>query len=203
MPTNDFIGFASSGSANIMSQADFAAAAEQSNGVQPGPASSSMANKIWRQGANMAAALGEIVKAQGLDALDNGDIATLANNLGSAIAGLYNVQAITPTLGTNVDTASSHNPSNPILCYRVGPIVVFTFDVGFSNQINAWSGDAIATGLPVSTKNIMFGGVIADNLTLDAWFGINTNGVLSITTRSVALPASKAIVGGGVYIAAN
>ena len=55
MATNDFIGFASAGSANIMSQADYAAAAEQGNGVQPGMASSRLANKhggkaqIWPQ----------------------------------------------------------------------------------------------------------------------------------------------------------
>ena len=86
MPTNDFIGFASNGSANVMSQADYAAAVEQGDGVQPGMASSKLANKAWRQGANMAAALGEVIKAQGIDALDNGDIATLSNNIVSALS---------------------------------------------------------------------------------------------------------------------
>ena len=86
MPTNDFIGFASSGSANIMTQAAFAAAAEQTAGVQPGPASSKLANKVWRQGANMAAALGSIIKAKGGDALDDGDIATLTTTLTAALA---------------------------------------------------------------------------------------------------------------------
>ena len=81
MATNDFIGFASSGSANIMSQADYAAAAEQGNGVQPGMASSRLANKAWRQGANMAAAVGELIKNHGNDALDNGDLVTLYNAL--------------------------------------------------------------------------------------------------------------------------
>lgn len=89
MPTNDFIGFASAGSANIMSQADYAAAAEQTDGVQPGPASSKLANKIWRQGANMAAAIADIITAQGLDALDNGDIAALASNILAALSLIY------------------------------------------------------------------------------------------------------------------
>lgn len=88
MATNDFIGFASSGSANVMSQADYAAAVEQGNGVQPGMASSALANKVWRQGANMAAALGEIISAQGGDALDNGDIAMLAAALSTALSKL-------------------------------------------------------------------------------------------------------------------
>lgn len=88
MPTNDFIGFASAGSANIMSQADYAAAAEQTDGVQPGPASSKLANKIWRQGANMASALGFVINTYGLDALDDGDIATLTSNLQPALWGV-------------------------------------------------------------------------------------------------------------------
>ena len=86
MATNDFIGFASNGSANIMSQADYAAAAEQGNGVQPGMASSALANKAWRQGANMAAVIGELIKNHGIDALDNGDLITLYNALLSATA---------------------------------------------------------------------------------------------------------------------
>lgn len=96
MPTNDFIGFASSGSANIMSQADFAAAAEQGIGVQPGPASSKLANKIWRQGANMAAAIGKLLLDQGYNALDNGDIDTLKTSLIAALV-------------TNVEKVSSIN----------------------------------------------------------------------------------------------
>lgn len=91
MATNDFIGFASSGSANIMSQADYAAAAEQGDGVQPGMASSKLANKIWRQGANMAAALGRIASARGFDARDNGDLNTLTTNIDNALSlGAYN-----------------------------------------------------------------------------------------------------------------
>lgn len=86
MATNDFIGFASNGSANIMSQADYAAAAEQGNGVQPGMASSALANKVWRQGANMASVIGELIKNHGIDALDNGDLVTLYNALLSATA---------------------------------------------------------------------------------------------------------------------
>lgn len=85
MPTNDFIGFASAGSANVMSQADYAAATEQTDGVQPGPASSALANKVWRQGANMAAALAQAIVDQGFDAADDGDIATLADHLKSAM----------------------------------------------------------------------------------------------------------------------
>ena len=86
MATNDFIGFASNGSANVMSQADYAAAIEQGNGVQPGMASSKLANKAWRQGANMAAALGRIAAARGYDALDNGDLNALQSSIDDAVS---------------------------------------------------------------------------------------------------------------------
>ena len=91
MAQNDFIGFASSGNANIMSQADYAVAAEQGAGVQPGMASSKLANKIWRQGANMAAALGRIAAARGYDALDNGDLNALQSSIDDTISvGTFN-----------------------------------------------------------------------------------------------------------------
>ena len=86
MATNDFIGFASSGSANVLSQAEFAAAAEQGTGVQPGMASSKFANKVWRQGANMAAALGRLIAERGYNASDNGDIAALKTSITKALA---------------------------------------------------------------------------------------------------------------------
>lgn len=84
MATNDFIGFASSGSANVLSQAEFAAAAEQGAGVQPGMASSKLANKVWRQGANMAAALGRVIVGQGHNAIDNGDLIELQSAIESS-----------------------------------------------------------------------------------------------------------------------
>ena len=103
MATNDFIGFASNGSANIMSQEDYAVAAEQGDGVQPGMASSKLANKIWRQGANMAAALGRITAARGYDALDNGDLDALQSSVDDAISiGTFNRMFFSQTSGTYI-----------------------------------------------------------------------------------------------------
>lgn len=96
MPTNDFIGFAAAGSANVMSQADYAAAAEQTDGVQPGPASSALANKVWRQGANMAAAIGKVISDQGQNALDNGDLNALKNSVLSAFMVKSDAAALAP-----------------------------------------------------------------------------------------------------------
>lgn len=102
MATNDFIGFANSGSANIASQADYAAAAEQGIGMQPGPASSKLANKVWRQGANMAAVLGEMIADAGYNALDNGDLAALKTALYGGLSARVNAEfsagTFTPTI---------------------------------------------------------------------------------------------------------
>lgn len=101
MATNDFIGFASNGNANVMSQTDYAAAVEQGNGVQPGMASSALANKVWRQGANMAAALGRIAAARGYDALDNGDLNALQSSIDDAVSvGTFNKMFFSQTSGT-------------------------------------------------------------------------------------------------------
>lgn len=83
MPTNDFLPFAVDVNAGVMSQADYAERAGL--GVVPGIADPDFANKAWRQAANMAAALGEMIKAQGIDALDNGEIASLSSNIISAL----------------------------------------------------------------------------------------------------------------------
>ena len=109
MATNDFIGFASSGNANVMSQADYAAAIEQGKGVQPGMASSKLANKIWRQGANMAAAVGELIKNHGNDALDNGDFVTLYNALLASTASTTLAGLMSATDKTKLDRLISTN----------------------------------------------------------------------------------------------
>lgn len=101
MATNDFLGFASNGNANIASQADYAAAAEQGIGMQPGPASSKLANKVWRQGANMAAALGRIAAARGYNALDNGDLNELQSAIDDTISvGTFNRMYFSQTSGS-------------------------------------------------------------------------------------------------------
>lgn len=90
MPTNDFLSWASGGSANIMGQSDYSGSAARTNGVQAGTASSALANKTWRQGANMAAMLGEFIRLHGYDALDDGDVAALETNYEAALTAFTN-----------------------------------------------------------------------------------------------------------------
>lgn len=154
MPTNDFIGFASAGSANIMSQADYAAAAEQADGVQPGPASSALANKIWRQGANMASALGAFILAQGYDALDDGDLGTLTSNLTRALSPVYGTW--TPELrGSTTNGAFTYTTQNGEY-YKFGPFVYVYGQVVPSACTSLPAGTIQITGLPYTVYG--FGG---------------------------------------------
>lgn len=88
MPVNQFIGFATGADANVTPQATYAQRAEITEGMRSGVAESAMCNKAWRQGANMAAAIGEYIKSQGYDALDDGDINALSTALAAALARL-------------------------------------------------------------------------------------------------------------------
>lgn len=88
MPTNEFLPYASGGSPNVLSQAAYAAAAARTAGVVNGTADAELANKAWRQPANMAAALGMLINDYGLlDALDDGNIPNLEAGLLAAIRG--------------------------------------------------------------------------------------------------------------------
>lgn len=99
MPTNDFLPFAIDVNAGVMSQTDYAERAGL--GVVPGIADPDFANKAWRQGANMAAALGRIVAARGYDALDNGDLNALQRSVADAISvGTFNRMFFSQTSGT-------------------------------------------------------------------------------------------------------
>ncbi len=151
MATNDFIGFASAGSANIMSQADYSAAAEQIDGVQPGPASSALANKIWRQGANMAAAMGRLIAAYNYNAYDNGDLGALQTAMTSALKALVidtmESGTFTPILkGGTTDGAFSGGLSGSYI--KIGKLVFIFISVSQSECTSVPAGNVIIAGLP-------------------------------------------------------
>lgn len=150
MPTNDFIGFASAGSANVMSQADYAAAAEQIDGVQPGPASSALANKIWRQGANMSAALGAFIASSGYDAIDNGDIDSLQSNLTSALRETGNW---TPILAGETTEGSLSYSTRDGTYVKIGRLVLLQCKLVVSDVGTMPAGYAIIKGLPYNISS--------------------------------------------------
>jgi len=104
MATNNFKAFGIGASANVTSQADYEALAALLTGFQSGKASSAQINKALRQSSTMAAVLGQFIAQAGLDALDNGNIASLLNNLINALTtnlSLGNASKRTVGAGTN------------------------------------------------------------------------------------------------------
>lgn len=110
MPTqNDFLPFAASGGANVLTQADYAALTSLiANGFSAGLAPSAQLNKVWRQASIMASVLAQLVTTNtSQPVIDDGTTATILANLLNAIAGrLINVQMFTAT-GTYTPTAGT------------------------------------------------------------------------------------------------
>lgn len=85
MATNNFKAFGIGAGANVTSQSDYEALAALVTGFQSGKASSSQINKALRQSSTIAALIGQFIANSGVDALDNGDIATMVTNLIAAM----------------------------------------------------------------------------------------------------------------------
>lgn len=86
MATNDFLTFATGGSANVLTQAQWAALSALLNGFQSGVADSKSINKAFRQSSIMSSVLAQFIVAQtGQNAVDDGTTATLLANLLSAV----------------------------------------------------------------------------------------------------------------------
>lgn len=99
MAANDFLPFAQGFGANIEDQPTYAANPLRTSGNEPGTADSAFCNKSWRQSAAISYVIAQfIVDTLGVDALDDGNLATLLANLKTAIGvggGIAPVRIIT------------------------------------------------------------------------------------------------------------
>lgn len=84
---NNFLPFANSPGANVISDAVYAALTTRGSGFQPGVASSAQFNKVWKQASVMTAALGQLIANNNINASDSDAVATLATNLVTAFMG--------------------------------------------------------------------------------------------------------------------
>lgn len=73
--------------ANIMSDTDYASAAQRLNGVQAGIASSALQNKTLLQTSIICYAVAQLMVNNGFDALDTATTTVIANNLASSVMG--------------------------------------------------------------------------------------------------------------------
>lgn len=89
LPTNDFLPFATGISADVQSQADFAAASSTTNGFTAGIAEPANVNKVWRQSSFMAAAIAACLVQKGISAPDNGDLNGMVAKILSVLGGYF------------------------------------------------------------------------------------------------------------------
>jgi len=87
MATTEILPFATGVSADVQSQADFAAASSTTNGFAAGIAEPDQLNKVWRQSSFIAAGLAGYLVEKGINVPDDGDLAALVANLVSGISG--------------------------------------------------------------------------------------------------------------------
>lgn len=97
MPTNDYMPIATSPTANVESQADFANSGHQQSGFSSGILFSRRVNKCWRQASLVGSAIAQfIVNMLNVDVLDDGNRDAFVTNFTEAIraaAGLVVVPA--------------------------------------------------------------------------------------------------------------
>ncbi len=87
MSKNEFLPFGTAANANVLPNAGYQALPARSAGFGSGVAKSEELNTVWRQGSTMAAVLGQFIADKtGQDVLDDGNIAGLASQLGSALS---------------------------------------------------------------------------------------------------------------------
>lgn len=144
MPTNDFLPFAIGVSANVDTQAAYAArTAIIANGQSSGVVPSVLLNKINRQPSVIANVVAQYICDQsGLDALDNGSPSTLLANLKTAIAAQIDAQSGNYAIDTGVANAYVVAINPPITAWPDG--MTFRFRVTHTNTgastVNAGPG---------------------------------------------------------------
>ncbi len=89
MATNDFLPFATTATANVVSQALYVGSAWQTGGFTAGLAQSAQLNKVWRQSSIISSVIAQfIVNFTGQNATDDGTTGTLLANFQAAIQNL-------------------------------------------------------------------------------------------------------------------
>lgn len=106
----DFLPFATGEGANVMDQADYAAAAFVGAGFSAGIAPSTQLNKVWRQSSFVSAAIAQYIQNQlGINVVDDGNLANFIANLASAIqtgAAIKPAAIITASANVNITAAN-------------------------------------------------------------------------------------------------
>lgn len=180
MATNDFLPFATGGSANVLSQSAYAALSAIANGYSSGVAQSAALNKTWRQSSIMAAVLAQFISDRtGANSTDDGTTATLLANLKASMPMAHGQCRLSVSSATTL-LLSPYN-GNSVIVNGI-PLVLPSAGVTYT-----------ASGLSASTKYYVYlGGTTASpSLSLSTTgYVTGTNGVTVMSGD-----ATKTLVG--------
>lgn len=130
MPTNNFLPFATGvgSSANLSTQSAYASSSERSVGFVSGLCPRIYYNKALRQSAFIAAAIGQWLVSKGYDALDDGDLTTMTNNM--IAAWTIPAATFTPTSTDTLQNKTISGSQNTISNLNASVITSGTLPIG-------------------------------------------------------------------------
>lgn len=160
MATSDFLPFAASAGANVLSQAAYAALPAVSTGYGSGIAQSQQVNKTLRQSSIMSAVLGKFIANQsGQNAVDDGTTATLLANLIAAVL------ATTASQMGNLRDLISYSGNKQLTASDMGKFV-------YSSVGNATFTLPDATTVPAGSSVYLYSSASAGVLTVTSPNGV-------------------------------
>ncbi len=153
MATNEFLPFATSETANVLSQAEYAALTLLlANGFTAGVASAPQVNKAIRQSTFIASVIGQfIADGSGLDALDDGEVANLQAKL---ITALRSVTAERIAVAAGTENAITAAFGTPVTALSNGLTVIVRAASANSTTTPTFAADATAAKTIIKGNDI-------------------------------------------------
>ncbi|GLQ96488.1 tail fiber domain-containing protein [Dyella mobilis] len=180
---NDFLVFAGSSSANVLTQSAYASSSTLAGGFVSGVASSQATNKTLRQASIISAMIAQFIcDNSGQPAIDNGTISTLETNFEAAILAIADTVVIPISQVTGLSTALA----------GLLPI----------------NGTAVAANKLATARNIALTGAVSgavnfdgsSNVSITTTFGaINADTLLGNPTSGSAVPTAITLADGLVF----
>lgn len=185
---NDFKALATGGSANVLTQSQFAALTSLiANGFQAGVADSKTINKVLRQSSFVAEAIAKIISDNNVDALDDGDVATFKAKLIAAI--LASIPASSASAGVVKSLQASATGSNSLVIVSADELPL----EDSSNNYKTLHSISLSINASTSGANGLDSGLIAGSTWYSVWVIAKsdgtTAGLLSLSSSAPAMPS--------------
>ncbi len=195
---NDFLTFAAAAGANVLTQAEYAAASATATGYQTGTASSAAVNKSMRQSSIMASMIANFIVAEtGQTVIDDGTTATIQQNFVNAILAVAQTMTITipqvqglqialnGKLSTTGNAASASKLAAPVTI-SLGGVVTGAVNFDGSQNVTITTSTALLAAL---TGAAFTGGISAPTVTSNGNFVLSspTAGLVTGTTQGMQI----------------